>query len=337
MKAIGQHENGGPEVLQFVTIPKPVPRPRDILVRVKAVSVNPVDAKVRRGMIPYAMSVANPPLILGWDAAGVVEELGDEAGRFKIGDEVCFAGVVNRPGSYAEFVAVDERIVGKKLKTLSFEEAAAIPLTAITAWEAFIENMNAPKEATDPQRTALIVGGAGGVGSIAIQIAKRVCSLYAVATASRPASVEFCKKMGADAVIDHTKDLAIQLKTLGLNGVDYVLNCAPLTNFPQLVPLLNPLGKICCILAGEPAKALDVSGLMLKRGMLSFEVMWCRPMLDVQPEKQGRLLDEVADLLDQKVLVSPMTTVMDWSEVQEAHRAIETGHTVGKIVLKVSS
>jgi NADPH:quinone reductase-like Zn-dependent oxidoreductase len=172
---------------------------------------------------------------------------------------------------------------------------------------------------------------------MAIQIAKKVCGLHVVATASRPASTEFCQKMGAEAVIDHTRDLAEQLKTLRLAGTDYILNCAELTNFPQLTAALNPLGKICAILAGEPAKALDVSKLMSKRGTLTFELMYTRSRMNAEPEKQGQILNEVADLLDQQVLVSTMTQVMDWSKVQQAHQAIDTAHTVGKIVMRVTS
>lgn len=335
MKAIGQMIYGGPEVLHFLTVPKPEPKPDDIIVRVKAAGVNPVDAKMRRGGGPPGTPVPNPPLIVGWDAAGLVEEVGPKAGRFKPGDEVYFAGDNTRPGSYAEFVAVDGRIVGRKPATLNFEAAAAVPLTALTAWEALFENMKIPHEGAEPGKTILVVGGAGGVGSIAIQMARRVGKLHVIATASRPASTAFCRQMGAHAVIDHTQPLAAQLKALGLDGVDYILNCAELTNFAQLVSILKPLGTICSILAGEPARALDVSGLMPIRGTLTFELMFTRPRYKVEPERQGQILDRVAALLDRQVLASTMTQVMAWSEVQKAHQAIETVHTIGKIVLRV--
>lgn len=331
MKAIGFHEHGGPDVLRFVEVARPTPRPRDVVVRVKAVSVNPVDSKVRRGLRGGAGKTAEGPVVIGWDAAGIVEEVGADARRFKAGDEVYLAGDITRPGSYAEYVACDERIVGKKPKTLSFEQASAIPLTAITAWEAFLENMDA-REGCGAGRAALILGGAGGVGSIAIQIARWVCGLRVIATASRPDSAAFCRTMGADGVIDHSKDLAAQLPSVGVSGFDYILSCAETNDFTPLASVLNPLGKICCIL---PSRSADLSALFAKRGSVHFELMFARPTLDAEPERQGALLDRVADLLDQKVLAGTMTRVIDWSEVRGAHEAIDSGHTVGKIVMRV--
>jgi NADPH2:quinone reductase len=332
MKAIVQTEYGDPDVLHFATVPLPVLQPHDILVRVRAIGVNPVDAKRRRG----GSGALRSPQIVGWDAAGVVEDLGSEATRFKIGEEVFLAGDSTRQGCYAEFVAADERIVGHKPKTCTFEEAAAIPLTALTACEAFFEQMKLEPKPLAPTSTLLIVGGAGGVGSIATQIAKRVCGLRVVATASRPDSAEFCRRMGADDVIDHSQDLVAQLQALGINGMDYILNCASLAIFPHLVGALNPLGTICCILGSPEVQSLDVSGLVSKRGTLTFELMFTRPRLNLQPEKQGVILDRVADWLDRQVLTTTLTRVMDWSEVHEAHRAIESAHTLGKIVLKVT-
>jgi len=332
MKAIGFLEYGRPDVLRFVEVPRPAPGPHDVIVRVKAVSVNPVDAKVRRGLRGGADKAAGGPVVIGWDAAGIVEEVGAEAQRFRVGDEVYCAGDITRPGSYAEYLACDERIVGKKPKTLSFEQASAIPLTVITAWEAFIENMHA-RERSGAGRTALIIGGGGGVGSIGIQIAKWVCGLRVVATASRPESAAFCRAMGADGVIDHTKDLAAQLPSVGVSGFDYVLSCAERNNFTSLASVLNFLGKICCIL---PVPSADLSALFGKRASVHFENMFSRPMLGVEPEGQGGLLDRVADLLDQKLLMTTMTKVLDWSEFRAAHEAIESGHTVGKIVMRVA-
>ena len=334
MNAIGQNVYGGPDVLEFMTLPRPEPRPGDVLVRVRATSVNPVDGKVRRGG-PAGQPVPGAPLILVWDGAGEVVQMGNAAGRFKVGDEVYFAGDITRPGAYAEFVAVDERIVARKPASLSFAEAAAVPLVALTAWEALVETMGLHNRQAGAGRTLLIMGGAGGVGSMAIQVARHVCGLTVIATASRPASSDYCRQMGADAVIDHTADLAVQLKRLGLDGVDYVLNTAELSNFPQLVEVLNPLGHICSIVTGQAGKSLDVTGLTPKRGTLSFELMFVRPRLDVEPEKQGQILDQVAGLLDEGVLVGTASQVMDWTDVQQAHEAIETGHTIGKIVLTV--
>lgn len=333
MKAIGFFEYGGPEVLRFVDVPRPVPRPHDVIVQVRAVSVNPIDAKVRRGLRGGADKVAGCPIVIGWDAAGIVDEVGSEARRFRVGDEVYLSGNITRPGSYAEYVACDERIVGMKPKMLSFDKASAIPLAAITAWEAFLENMDL-REGPGGGRTALIIGGAGGVGSVGIQIAKRVCGLRVVATASRPESTAFCRKMGADGVIDHTKDLAAQLPFVGVSRFDYILSCAETNDFAALASVLNFMGKICCIL---PAPAADLSALFAKRGSVHFESMFARPMLGVELERQGALLDRVADLLDRKVLVSTMTKALDWSEFRTAHEAIESGHTVGKIVMRVAT
>jgi NADPH:quinone reductase len=304
------------------------------LVRVQAVSINPVDTKMRAGG-QAGSPVANPPQIVGWDAAGVVVAVGSQVERFGVGEEVFFAGDVTRPGSYAQYIAVDERIVGHKPTRLSFEEAAAMPLTALTAWEGLLEAIQAQQPAEGPRRSLLVVGGAGGVGSIAIQIARLVCNLYVIATASRPETADFCRKLGAAEIIDHHQDFAPQLAALGLPGVDYIFSTAPLTNFPQLVASLNPLGKICCILGGEAATRLDVSGLFPIRGTLAFELMFTRPRVDAEPEKQGQILDRVAALLDEGVLATTLQQVLPWTEVQAAHRQIESGSTIGKIVLRV--
>jgi zinc-binding alcohol dehydrogenase family protein len=337
MKAVGQIIYGGPEVLQFMDVPQPTLRAGDLLVRVHAFAINPVDTQWRRGD-QLGMPVDNPPQIVGWDAAGVVTKTDARATHFKVGDEVYFAGDSTRQGCYAEYAAVDERIVAYKPQKLSFAEAAAVPLTALTAWEAFFENMGISLKPSVPAHTLLIVGGAGGVGSMAIQIAKRVAGLYVIATASRTASSEYCKKMGADAVIDHTQNLEPQLKALGVDGVDYILNAATSPKFPQLVKILNPLGKICTITRDDDAlKTLDVNELFSKRVTLTFELMFTRPRLSIEPEKQGQILAQIAELLDQQVLINTLTQVMDWHEIQRAHQLIESGHTLGKIVLNVTA
>lgn len=336
MQAIIQRTYGGPDVLEFADVPTPTPGPRDLLVRVIAVSINPVDAKHRHRGGAAGDPVPDGIQILGWDAAGIVTAIGPDVVNFNLGDEVYFAGDITRPGSYAQFVAVDERIVGHKPRTLSFEEAAAIPLTALTAWEAMIENMDAQRGSGPTPRTILIVGGAGGVGSIAIQIARQVCGLRVIATASRPETEAFCRKLGAHDVINHRHDFAPQLAALGLPGVDYIFSTAPLDNFPQLVASLNPLGRIGVILGGPPATALDVSGLFPIRGSLSFELMFVRPREGAEPERQGQILNRVADLLDRSVLVTTMTEVRPWTEVKAAHRAIESGATIGKMVMRVA-
>jgi len=337
MKAIGQIMYGGPEVLQFMEVPKPTLRAGDLLVRVHAFAVNPVDTQWRRGDRPVT-PVHDPPQIVGWDAAGVVAELGAGSSHFKVGDEVYFAGDATRQGCYAEFVAVDERLVAHKPRKLSFAEAAAVPLTALTAWEALFENMGMgiALDPAVPARTLLIVGGAGGVGSMAIQIAKHVAGLHVIATASRPSSREYCQKMGADAVIDHMQELEPQLKALGISGVDAILNTAAMPDLPQLVKNLNPLGRICTITGDDNVfNKMDVDALFYKRVTLTFELMFTRSRYDIEPGKQGRILEQIAELLDRQVLTSTLTQTMDWNDVQRAHQLIEGGHSLGKIALNI--
>lgn len=332
MQAIAHSEYGSPEVLQFITAPTPTLQPRDLLVRVKACAVNPVDAKRRSGGVGSLPS----PKILGFDGAGIVEQLGTAASLFRIGDEVYFAGDATRQGCYAEFVAIDERIVGRKPKTLDFAQAAAIPLTGLTAWESFFEQMHLVPEPNSNNGTLLIFGGAGGVGSIAIQIAKHVAGLRVIGTASRPESIEHCRRLGADSVIDHAQEMRQQLHTLGLEGVDYILNCNEVTFTPLLATVLNPMGTICNIVGGDAAKSMDASLVFAKRGTLTFELMFARSRLKLEMEKQGQILNRLTELLDQKVLVSTMTQRMDWQDIQQAHRMIESSHTIGKIVLDVA-
>lgn len=336
MKAIGHTLHGGPDVLQFMDIPNPALRAGDLLVKVHAFAINPVDTQFRKGN-QAGTPVEHPPQIVGWDAAGVVAEVGTQATHFGVGDEVYFAGDATRQGCYAEYVAVDERLVAHKPQNLSFAEAAAVPLTALTVWEALFENMGIPiKPATASSHSLLIIGGAGGVGSMAIQIAKRVAGSYVIATASRTASSEYCKKMGADVIIDHTQNFEAQLKTTGIGGVDYILNAATSPDFSRLVKILNPLGKICSVTGDEIAlNRLDVDELFYKRATLTFELMFTRSRLNIEPEKQGQILTRIAQLLDGRVLTSTLTQVLDWQDVQNAHRLVESGRTLGKIVLNI--
>jgi zinc-binding alcohol dehydrogenase family protein len=337
MRAIVQDVYGGPEVLHFGEVPLPELRPYDVLLRVAAASINPVDAKMRGGG-PSGEPVTNAPLILGWDAVGEVVALGTEARRFAVGERVYCAGDITRPGSYAEYVAVDERIAGRCPQRLSDVEAAAVPLVALTAWEGLLETLGADRGGAGlGTGICLIVGGAGGVGSLAIQVARQVCRLTVVATASRLESADYCRSLGADAVIDHTQPLDEQLAALGYRGADYIFSTAPLTGFGEWVRALNVLGKICCITGGPEAAHLDVSPLFPIRGSLAFELMFTRPRTGVGIEKQGEILDQVAGLLDAGVLRPTVQHVLSWSEVAEAHRMIESGHTMGKIVMTIDS
>lgn len=336
MRAIVQDVYGGPEVLHFADVPVPELRPYDVLLRVLAVSINPVDAKMRGGG-PSGEPVTNGPLILGWDAVGEVVALGEAARRFQIGERVYCAGDLTRVGAYAEYVAVDERIVGHCPQRLSDVAAAAVPLVALTAWEGLLETLGADRgDAGLGTGVCLIAGGAGGVGSLAIQVAKQVCRLTVVATASRLESAEYCRSLGADAVIDHTQPLDEQLAALGYRGADYIFSTASLAGFGQWAGALNVLGKICCIVGGPELTHLDVSPLFPIRGSLAFELMFTRPRTGAGIEKQGEILDKVAGLLDAGVLRSTANHVLPWTEVAEAHRLIESGHTLGKIVMTVA-
>lgn len=332
MKAIVQTVFGGPEVLGFAEVAKPEPGAGDLLVKVRAIGVNPVDTKTRRAGAA-GTPVPNAPRILGWDAAGVVEAVGRDVKAFRAGDEVWFAGDIRRQGSYAEFVAVDARLASKKPATLDFEDAAALPLTAITVWEGILETFRlAPGEGQG--RTLLIVGGAGGVGSLAIQVAKKVCALTVIATASRAESVARCEALGADAVIDHTKPLAAQLRAKGFPGADYIFHTGTLEALPALAEALNPLGHICAIQGGPTASQVNVGLLMPKRGTLSFEAMFARAATNTEPERQGAILAGVAERVDAGTLAGTRTETLSWREVQAVHRRIETAHTLGKIVLR---
>jgi zinc-binding alcohol dehydrogenase family protein len=336
MKAIGQSKYGGPEVLEFVEVPQPALRPGDLLVKVHSFGVNPTDTYGRRGG-QAGEPIPNAPQIVGWDGAGVVVEAGPQASLFKAGEEVFFAGDASRQGCYAELVAIDERIVAHKPRTLGFPESAALPLTSLTAWEALFENLLIPTGPSGEACSLLIVGGAGGVGSIATQIAKRVAGLYVVSTASRPETREHCLEMGADAVIDHLQDMALQLQALGLEGVDYVLNTARPTDFPALAKCVKPVGRICTITSGKDIlKTVDPTDLFARRITIGFELMFTRPRLNVEPEKQGQILKRIAELVDRKVLTSTLTETLDWRDIQEAHRMIENHRTIGKIVLNVT-
>lgn len=333
IRVIGQTKFGGPEVLEILSVPRPVCAGRDLLVRMKAVGVNPVDPKARSNWNGYGDFQQQKVVVTGWDGAGVVEEVGPEAdGRFKVGDEVYFCGNIARPGCSAELALVDSRIVGRKPASLSFAAAAALPLTTLTAWESIVEGAGVP--ISGASGTALVVGGAGGVGSVGIQLLKHVIGMKVIATASRPESVAHCQRMGADAVIDHTKDLKEQLAAIGVGGVNLVLDTFdPNENFPAVAAVLAPLGKICCIL--PMTKHADLSGLFAIRGSLIFELVFSRVLFGVEPERHGAILDQVAKLVDAGKLQTTLVTELPWTleGAAEAHQRIDSGHAIGKIVL----
>ena len=334
MKAVGftharpvEHD----EALIDLTLPDlGPPRGRDLLVEVRAVSVNPVDTKVRRAADP-----AGEPRILGFDAAGVVRAAGPEATLFRAGAEVFYAGVINRPGTNAELHLVDERLVGHKPKSLSFAEAAALPLTSITAWEALFDRLRIPRGKPAEGGAVLIVGGAGGVGSIAIQLARRLTALMVVATASRPETREWCERLGAHRVLDHGQDLAKQAKALGV-PVPYVFVTTQTDrHWDSVCELLAPQGGVCLI---DDPQAIDVRRLKPKAGFLAWESMFTRGIFGT-PDMiaQHRLLDEVAHLVDTGALRTTMTETygrIDAANLKRAHALIESGRSRGKVVLE---
>ena len=322
-----------PDSLLDVELPKPQPRGRDLLVAVKAVAVNPVDTKVRA---PKDKTEA-APRVLGWDAAGIVESAGPEATLFKPGDAVFYAGDITRQGSNSEFQLVDERIVGRKPVTLGFAEAAALPLTAITAWEGLFDRLHISPEGADQGKRLLIVGGAGGVGSIAIQIAKRVAGLSVITTASRPETVAWCRELGADEVVDHRGDLVAKLKARGIEAVDYILCCNDTDqHFPALARLIVPQGTICTIV--ENARPLPVELLKSKSAAFAWEFMFARSMFQTADMiEQHRLLNRVAELIDAGTLRTTLKGVLgpiNAATLKRAHAELESGKVIGKLVLE---
>ncbi|TDO82979.1 NADPH2:quinone reductase [Flavobacterium chryseum] len=312
---------------------KPIPGSRDLLVKISAISVNPVDFKIRQ--IGAKDTVLDTPKIIGWDAVGIVEAIGENVTLFNIGDEVYYAGDITKQGSNAEYQIIDERIVGKKPKSLSIEEAAAIPLTALTAWETLFDRIRISPE-KDKGKTILIIGGAGGVGSIAIQLAKKIAGLTVIATASRPETIEWCKKQGADFVVDH-KNLISSVREAGFEHVDFILDFVN-TNFywDTMVELIKPQGSIASITGSSDLVALNK--LKTKSISFSWESMFTRSTFQTADmEEQGIILNKVADLLDDGTLKSTLKETLiglTADNLKHAHQLLESGKTIGKIAIK---
>jgi zinc-binding alcohol dehydrogenase family protein len=335
MKAVGYKKSlpvdAADALIDFETA-KPQPAGRDIRVAVKAISVNPVDYKVRKRAAPPEGETK----ILGYDAAGVVDAVGPEVTLFKAGDEVYYAGSIQRQGTNSEFHLVDERIVGRKPKTLSFAEAAALPLTSITAWELLFDRLGAiPGRSVDP-RTLLIIGGAGGVGSILTQLARRLTGLTVVATASRPESQKWSLALGAHAVIDHAKPMKEQIDKLKLPPVALI---ASLTNtgdhYKALADIIAPQGKYGLI--DDPAE-FNVSIFKGKSVSVHWESMFTRSSFQT-PDMIGQhaLLNDVADLIDKGVLRTTLDQAfgtINAANLKRAHALLESGKSRGKIVLE---
>ncbi|NET00796.1 MAG: zinc-binding alcohol dehydrogenase family protein [Sphaerospermopsis sp. SIO1G2] len=314
-----------------IEIPKPTAQGKDLLVEVKAISVNPVDTKIRAPKD----KVESEPVILGWDSAGIVVEVGDEVTEFKPGDEVYYAGDITRSGSNSEFQLIDERIVGRKPKNLDFASAAAFPLTSITAWEALFERLNIDKDGKDAGKSILIVNGAGGVGSIAIQLAK-LAQLKVIATASRDQTSAWCQKLGADEVISHRHDLAAEIEKIGYPNVDYILCLSHTDNhWPAMTKAIKPQGAICCIVDNEDP--LDMSTLKSKSAGLVWEFMFTRSMYQTEDmAEQSKLLNNLSQLIEDGVIISTCTEVIEPINAQnlrDVHQLLEQGKAIGKIAL----
>jgi NADPH:quinone reductase len=320
-----------PKCFEDVELPKPTATGRDILVAVKAIAVNPVDTKVRA---PKA-KVEDKPRVLGWDASGVVEAVGSEVTLFKPGDDVYYAGDITRPGTNAQFQLVDERIVGHKPKTLSHAEAAALPLTTITAYEAFFDRLGIARNGADAGQSILIIGASGGVGSIGIQLAKRA-GLIVIATASRPETVAWVKELGADHVVNHRASLVEQVRALGFKHVDHVAIFNDMRHWSAAVELIRPQGGIVSI--DDTNLPMPMEGMKMKAASLHWEFMFARAMhLTPDMIEQHRLLSYVAQEIDHgriRTTVSEVLTPINAANMRRAHKLIEDGTTKGKIVLE---
>ncbi|HUE90522.1 zinc-binding alcohol dehydrogenase family protein [Pseudomonas sp.] len=334
MKAIVFTEHGlpinDPRALFDSELPEPTPGPRDLLVQVMAIAVNPVDTKVRSGK-----GATEQPRVLGWDAVGVVRAVGAEVTLFQPGDEVFYAGAIDRAGSYSELHLVDERIVGRKPRSLDDASAAALPLTSITAWELLFDRLGIDEHGGAGQNL-LILGAAGGVGSILTQLARQLTELTVIATASRPETQEWVSSLGAHHVIDHSQPLAEQLQRIGIEAVDHVISLTHTDSYlPQLIEILRPQGHLALI--DDPA-VLDVVPLKRKSLALHWELMFTRSLYQTHDMiKQHQLLNRVAELIDGGVL---KTTVgehfgrIEAANLRRAHALIESGKARGKIVLE---
>lgn len=334
MKAIGYKESlpiSEAAALEAFELPDPQPGPRDLLVEVKAISVNPVDFKVRKGVDPKG-----EPKILGWDASGIVRAVGTDVTLFEPGDGVYYAGAIDRQGANSELHIVDERIVGRRPKTLSDADAAALPLTTITAWELLFDRFGIA-EGGGVGDTLLAIGGAGGVGSILIQLARQLTGLTVVATASRPETRAWVEAMGAHYVVDHREDLPAQIDKLGL-APRYVAGLAGTEkHFPTIAELLAPQGKFGLVDDPDP-RAIDVMLLKQKAISLHWEFMFTRSLFQtVDMIEQHHLLNRVADLVDQgriRTTANHHVGNISVQNLRKAHQHLESGAAVGKSVLE---
>jgi zinc-binding alcohol dehydrogenase family protein len=332
MKAVG-YKKSSPQLtegsLEDINLPCPEAIGHDLLVEVKAISVNPVDAKIRS-----IASAETGYKILGWDAVGIVKSAGDKTSLFKAGDRVFYAGDLTRPGSNAEYQLVDERIVALAPRELSDAEAAAMPLTSLTAWELLFDRLAIPLQSAIPINV-LVVGAAGGVGSIAVQLLRQLTQVKVIGTASRPETRAWVEKMGAHHVINHQLPFGEQLAAIGVDSVDYVISLTHTdSHFTQLVEILKPQGKLGLI---DDPKDIDITLMKKKSLSLHWEFMYTRSMFSTTDmQRQHNILSEVAGLLDNGTLVTTLTSEfgnISANQLIKAHEKVESGTCIGKLVL----
>ncbi|MGB3182402.1 MAG: zinc-binding alcohol dehydrogenase family protein [Cyclobacteriaceae bacterium] len=336
MKAIGFKKSlpiEHPDSFIAFETDKPSPEGYDLLVKVSANSVNPVDYKVRQNAAKD--EELDSPKVIGWDAVGTVEAVGDKVSRFKVGDRVFYAGDITRSGSNAEYQLVDERITGSAPQKLSDAEAVAMPLTGLTAYESLFDRIRIDAE-KDKGKTVLILAGAGGVGSIAIQLAKKLANLTVIATASRQETVDWCRKMGADHVINHHEDIAEELKKTDHPQVDYIMDFVDLQGYWETIAeVIKPQGHVVSITASDDPLNLDV--LKNKSVTFSWELMYTRSMHHTDDmDRQHEILNHLSRLLDDGTLQSTLTTTLEGFTVdnlKKAHEMQESGKTIGKTVI----
>jgi NADPH2:quinone reductase len=335
MKAVGYKKPlpiTDPDALLDIELPVPVPEGRDLLVEVKAVSVNPVDTKVRSRSGP---DQGNEYKILGYDASGVVKTVGPNVTLFKPGDEVWYAGSIVRSGTNAEFHLVDERIVGLKPTSFDFSHAAALPLTSITAWELLFDRLGVQFGKPIDAGSILIIGGAGGVGSILTQLARKLTGLTVISTSSRPETTNWCLELGAHFVVDHTKPFAPQMKSIGIPEAEYIA-CLTASDihYPGIIEVLAPQGKIGII---DDPKTLDAKLLKPKAASIHWELMFVRSRFQTKDMiAQHNLLNEVSKMVDDGILRTTFGIDMgaiNATNLKKAHALIESGRAKGKIVL----
>jgi zinc-binding alcohol dehydrogenase family protein len=336
MKAIGYQNNlpiDQPASLVDITLPDPVAQGHDLLVEVRAVSVNPVDTKVRKSAKPEEGQWK----VLGWDATGVVKAVGPDVSLFKPGDRVWYAGSIARAGSNSALQLVDERIVGRMPASLDFGAAAALPLTGLTAWEMLFDRLQVPTGSEGKGRTLLVIGAAGGVGSILVQLARQLTQLTIIGTASRPETRDWVRELGAHHVIDHSKPLAAEIAAAGLSAPDYVTSLTHSDqHFDQVVEAIAPQGKYSLI--DDPATPIDIMKFKRKAVSLHWELMFTRSLFNTADMiEQHRILNRLAELVDAGTIRTTANENfgrIDAENLRRAHALIESNTARGKIVLE---